>query len=65
MYTSELRLLHYLAPINSYYEQKTALRFNNSILTITQNIYKIKIVTVYIVNDLDHWPENLLDNFRL
>ena len=37
VYNSELKLLHDLAPVITYFGDKVILRFNNSVLPVTQN----------------------------
>ena len=53
IYSSELKALQNIARVITYFGHKTALQFN-SILNVTQNSYKTKIVNVYIIYYLDN-----------
>ena len=53
IYSSELKALHNIAWVITYFGHKIALQFSR-ILNVTQNSYKTKIVNVYIVYDLDN-----------
>ena len=48
-----------------YFEYKTGMQFDNTPLVVERNNYKMKIVNVYIVYDLDYCPKNSLRNFSL
>ena len=41
------------------------MQFNDTSLVVEKNNYSTKIVTAYIVYDLDDWPKILLNNFKL
>ena len=47
------------------YEYKIGIKFDKDPLAIEQNSYLTKIVSVYIVYDLDAWPKLPLRNFTL
>ena len=53
IYSSELKALHNIACFITYFGHKIALQFN-SILNVTQDSYKTKIVNVYIIYYLDN-----------
>ena len=44
---------------------KIAIQINNTTLVLKQNNYATKIVSAYIVNDLDNCPKLLLSNFSI
>ena len=41
------------------------IKFDKEPLAIEPNNYLTKIVNVYIVHDLDTWPRNPTNNFKL
>ena len=41
------------------------IKFDKDPLAVEQNNYASKIVNVYIVYDLDAWPRNPTNNFKL
>ena len=41
------------------------IKFDKYLLAVEQNNYASKIVNVYIVYDLDAWPRNPTNNFKL
>ena len=41
------------------------IKFDKDHLAVKQNNYLNKIVNVYIVYDLDAWPRNPTNNFKL
>ena len=66
LYNSELIALYnaFLPNVN-YFGNKIGIQLNSTPLVIEQINYTGKIVNVYIVYDLDHWPKNFLTNFTL
>ena len=46
-------------------EYRIGIKFDKDPLAIEQNNYLTKIVSVYIVYDLDAWPRNPTNNFNL
>ena len=46
-------------------EYRIGIKFHNNPLTVEQNNYLSKIVNIYIVYDLDAWPKNPTNNFKL
>ena len=40
------------------------VKFDKNLLALEQHNYTTKIVTAYIVYDLDNWPKNQTNNFR-
>ena len=48
-----------------YFGNKIGIQFHNTTLVIEQINYARKILNVYLVYDLDNWPENPLRNFTL
>lgn len=65
IYNSELKPFHDLASAISNFGHKIALRFNYSILSVTQNNYKTKIVNVFIFYDLNNWPRSVIEKFKI
>ena len=59
LYNSKLIALHgaFLSNVK-YFRNKIEIQFNNEQNVIEHNDYKTKILTVYIVYDLDNWPKN-------
>ena len=49
----------------NYFKKKIGIQFNNTPLVIEQNNYKSKIKNIYVVYDLDNWPNILFRNFTL
>ena len=47
------------------YGYRTVIKFDKDALAVEQNNYLTKIVNIYIVNDLDAWPRNPTNNFKL
>ena len=60
-----IRLNSNFLPNINYFERKIGIQFNNNSLVAEQNNYLTKFINVYIVYDLDHWPNNSLRNFIL
>ena len=46
-------------------EYKIGIKFDKDPLALDQNNHLIKIVNVFIVYDLDAWPKNPTDNFKI
>ena len=44
---------------------KTRINFDKDLLAVEQNNHTTKIVNVYIVYELDDWPRNPTNNFKL
>ena len=65
-YTSKLKPIH-TAVLHSIkpFQYKMGINFDKEPLAVVQNNYTIKIVNAYIVYDLDAWPGNSLNNFKL
>ena len=45
-------------------EFRIGIKFDKDPLAVDQNNYLTKIVTVYIVYELDAWPRNPINNFK-
>ena len=65
-YTSKLKPLYtdFLHSIKLS-EYRIGIKFDKDPLTTEQNNYKTKIVNAYNVLELDTWPNDPLNNFRL
>ena len=46
-------------------DYRIRIQFDNSVLVAEQNHYTTKIVNAYIVYDLNDWPKNPFNNFKL
>ena len=44
---------------------KVGIKFDKDLLTVEQNNYKMKVANAYIVYELDPWPINSVNNFKL
>ena len=66
MCTSRLKPLHtaflYSIRIPGY---KIGIKFDKDPSAVEQNNFTTKIINTYIVYDLDVWPRNLINNFKL
>ena len=66
IYKSELNSLHTtFAPDAKYFRYGIKTQFSKTPLIVQQKHYSTKIVNPYIVDDLDYWPLNPLNNFTL
>ena len=66
VYTSKLKPLHttFLHSIKlSWYS--IGIKFDKDPLAVEQNIYTTNIVNEYIICDLDTWPRNTINSFKL
>ena len=50
-------------PTAKWFEYEIGIQFNNTPFVIDQNNFTTKIVSAYIVYDLDNWPNILLRSF--
>ena len=66
LYTSKLKSL-YTAFFHSimFPEYRMGIKFDKDPLDVEWNSYGTKIVNAYIAYDLDAWPNNPLNNFKL
>ena len=66
LYTSKLKPL-YTAFLHSirFPEYRMGIKFDKDPLAVERNSYGTKIVKAYIVYDLDAWPNNSLNKFKL
>ena len=64
-YTCKLKEL-YTAFLRSkkFAGYRMRIKFDKDPFAVEQNNYTIKILDVYIVNDLDTWPKNPINNFK-
>ena len=65
IYSFNLVSLHDLASTIKFFEHKSALKFNNSVLVVQQNNNVTKIVSGYSVYELDNWPRYTTTNLVL
>ena len=56
-------LFNFFWPNIKRFWYKNGIQFNYTALVVEQNKYATKIVNVYIANELDYWPRNLVNNF--
>ena len=47
------------------FRKNSGIQLNKSILVVEQNSYLTKIVIAYFIYNLDNWPRNSLNKFRL
>ena len=57
--------INFLSSIKYLERKKIGILFNNAPIVSEQNKGTTKNVNVYIVHDLDNWPNNPLRNFSL
>ena len=60
-----LNLCHYFVYSIKLSGYRIGKKFDKDPLAVEQNNYLTKIVNVYIVYDLDAWPRNPTNNFKL
>ena len=63
---SQLLLLHgAFLPNTKFFVYKIRKQENKTPLIVVQNNYTTKTVNAYIVYDINNWPRNLRNNFKL
>ena len=66
VYNSKLTAFHgAFLPNIKYFRKNIEIQFNSTPLVVEQNNYITKILSVYMVYDLDNWPKLLLRNVSL